>query len=121
PGDPAGGIVETHVVAFDPHGRSVQPTLVGDAVGVTGVEQLAPAAAAGRDVVPEEITRRLADQLGGLGPELLRHRRVDLGHALMGIDAVPHGALTYALPPLLRMMKHHDEERLLRALEELRE
>lgn len=37
-GDSTGGIVEAHVIAFDPHRRSVETTLVGDGVRVTGVE-----------------------------------------------------------------------------------
>src|SRR5439155_2938816 len=35
PGDAASGVVEAHVVAFDPHHRTVEPALVGEAVRVT--------------------------------------------------------------------------------------
>src|SRR5881398_677191 len=45
PGDAAGGVVEAHVVAFDPHHRTVESALVGEAVCLTGVEQLPPAPA----------------------------------------------------------------------------
>ena len=67
-GDPAGGVVEAHVVAFDPHRRAVEPPLVGDAVRVAGVEQRPPAAAAGLEVVPEEVARRQPDELRRVRP-----------------------------------------------------
>src|SRR2546430_9668807 len=38
PGDATGGVVEAHVVAFDPHHRTVEPALVGEAVRVRSEE-----------------------------------------------------------------------------------
>src|SRR5438046_7496225 len=84
PGDAAGGIVEAHVVAFDPHRRAVEPALVREAVRVPGVEQLAPAAAAGREVVAGEITRRHAAQLRRRGAARPSLRPTRTGHDKLG-------------------------------------
>src|SRR6266481_4195049 len=105
-------------VACSPHHRTVEPALVSEAVGVTSVEQLAPAPASGSDVVPEEVSRRHADKLRRLSAELLRHRRIHLGQALMGKDVVQHRILVDSRPPLDRLIEHHEEEPVLGALEE---
>lgn len=85
---------------------------------MAGVEQLAPAPAAGRDVVPEEVTRREADQLRRAGPELLRHRRIDFGHALVSEHVIQDGVLVDVRSPCDRLIEHHKEEPILGALEE---
>ena len=118
PGDTSGGIVETHVVAFDPHRRGVEPALVRDAVGVSRVEQRPPAPAAGREIVPEEGARCQADQVLRAGPELRGHRGIDLDHAFMRKDVVQHRLLVDLRPPGDRLVDHHEEEPVLRALEE---
>ncbi len=118
PGDPALGIVEAHVVAFDPHRGPVETPFVGDTVGVAGVEQGPPPATPGRHVVPKEFGWRHPDQRLARGPELLRHRGIDLRHVLMGKDVVEHRLFVDGGAPLDRLVEHHEKKAILGALEE---
>jgi hypothetical protein len=82
------------------------------------VEQPAPAAPAGLEIMAEEDAGRHADEFRSGGAELLRHRGIHLRHALVREHVVQHCLLIDARPPFDRLIDHHEEEAILGAFKE---
>ena len=117
-GDAALGVVETEVVAFDLDRRAVEPALVGFDMEPAMVEELAPDAAAVREVVLKQIPRRGAEKRLACGAVLGQHRVVDLGHTLVLEHVVEGALLVDRVVPLDGLVDHHEEEAVQRLRKE---
>src|SRR6185295_13596126 len=109
-GDFSIGIIEAHVIAFDPHWRSVEPPLFSNAVRMTVVEHSSPSISPRGEIVPEKITRGASDQLIWRRAKLLRHRRIYLRHALVREHVVEDCFLIDGVGPLDRLIEHHEKK-----------
>ncbi len=107
-------VVETDVVALDPHRRAVQAAFFRFDVEPSPVEELAPDPAAIDQIVAEEIRGSAPEQLLPHRPILRQHGLVGSRHPLVGEDVVQHLFLVHAVIPPHRFVQHHEEEAVQR-------
>jgi hypothetical protein len=118
PGNAALLVIETDVVAFDPHRRTVDTALVSLDMKPAAIEKLAPDAAPVRRVVAKVFHRRGAEERFARRPVLREHRVVHLRHALMFEHVVENALFVDRVVPMDGLVDHHEEEAVQRLRKE---
>ena len=109
-GDSAAIVVDAEIVAFDAHRSAIHAAFVRLGVDVPSVKHRAPSRFATLEIMREELSWRLSDELRKRNPILSGVGFVGDGHTLMLKDVIEYRVFVGRVVPLDGLIEHHDEK-----------